>query len=71
MVFPKQCEMQVQMLREMSRLEIETTIITEQVVIEAQLAAPTSFKTSDPNEFITSITCPNVVTNITLYLFKV
>lgn len=59
------------MLREMSRLEIETTIITEQVVIEAQLPAPTAFKTNDPNEFITSITCPNVVTNITLYLFKV
>lgn len=48
-MFPKQCAM-VQILREMSRLEIETTVITEQVVTEAQLATPTAFKTSDPSE---------------------
>ena len=70
-VFPKQCEKQVQMLREMRGLETETRIITEQAVTEAQLVAPAASKTSDPNEFVTSITCPNTVSNISITLYLV
>lgn len=59
------------MLREMCSLETETRIIIEQVVSEARLVAPAASKTSDPNEFITSITCPNAVSNISITLYLV